>query len=149
MEISDRCRRKSAGLPHAVGADRTRVSIALQAVILGRTPGRLLRHDRFDYRTDHRSRGPWLPEPGDKFAVERVLDDVDRQAVDVGDTLMTPPQLFRSRKVIPSDYEAMAQPWYRRAVAEDGPGSRICRIAIDRRSSPRRRSQNATSGPIA
>jgi adenylate cyclase len=30
--------------------------------------------------------------------------------------------MFRSRKIIPSDYEATAQPWYQRAVAEDGPG---------------------------
>ena len=30
--------------------------------------------------------------------------------------------MFRSRKLIPSDYEATAQPWYQRAVAEDGPG---------------------------
>lgn len=30
--------------------------------------------------------------------------------------------MFGSRKVIPSDYEATAQPWYQRAVAEDGPG---------------------------
>jgi adenylate cyclase len=30
--------------------------------------------------------------------------------------------LFRGREITPSDYEATAQPWYRRAVDEDGPG---------------------------
>jgi adenylate cyclase len=30
--------------------------------------------------------------------------------------------LFRGREIIPSDYEATAQPWYQRAVDEDGPG---------------------------
>jgi adenylate cyclase len=30
--------------------------------------------------------------------------------------------LFRGREITPSDYEATAQAWYQRAVAEDGPG---------------------------
>jgi adenylate cyclase len=30
--------------------------------------------------------------------------------------------MFLGRKITPSDYEATAQPWYRRAVAENGPG---------------------------
>jgi adenylate cyclase len=30
--------------------------------------------------------------------------------------------MFRGREITPSDYEATAQPWYQRAVAEDGPG---------------------------
>src|SRR6516162_1076744 len=30
--------------------------------------------------------------------------------------------MFRGRKITPSDYVATAQPWYQRAVAEDGPG---------------------------
>src|SRR6516162_3916148 len=30
--------------------------------------------------------------------------------------------LFRGREITPSDYEATAQPWYQRAVAENGPG---------------------------
>jgi hypothetical protein len=30
--------------------------------------------------------------------------------------------LFRGREITPSDYQATAQAWYRRAVAEDGPG---------------------------
>jgi adenylate cyclase len=30
--------------------------------------------------------------------------------------------MFRGREITPSDYEATAQPWYRRAVAENGPG---------------------------
>src|SRR6516162_804256 len=30
--------------------------------------------------------------------------------------------LFRGREISPSDYEATAQAWYQRAVAEDGPG---------------------------
>ena len=30
--------------------------------------------------------------------------------------------LFRGREISPSDYEAAAQPWYQRAVAENGPG---------------------------
>ena len=30
--------------------------------------------------------------------------------------------MFRGREIIPSDYEATAQPWYQRAVAENGPG---------------------------
>src|SRR6516162_8431273 len=30
--------------------------------------------------------------------------------------------LFRGREITPSDYEATAQTWYQRAVAEDGPG---------------------------
>src|SRR5271169_1514269 len=67
---------------------------SLQVVILGPNLGRLLRHDRFDYRTDRRSRGSWLSEPSGKFAIERVSDDVDRQAVDVGDTLMTRSQFI-------------------------------------------------------
>jgi adenylate cyclase len=30
--------------------------------------------------------------------------------------------MFRGREITPSDYEATAQPWYQRAVAENGPG---------------------------
>jgi adenylate cyclase len=30
--------------------------------------------------------------------------------------------MFRGREITPSEYEATAQPWYQRAVAEDGPG---------------------------
>ncbi len=30
--------------------------------------------------------------------------------------------MFRGREITPSDYQATAQAWYRRAVAEDGPG---------------------------
>jgi len=30
--------------------------------------------------------------------------------------------MFRGREITPSDYEATAQPWYQRAVDEDGPG---------------------------
>jgi adenylate cyclase len=41
---------------------------------------------------------------------------VDTYAPEPGDVM------FRGRKITPSDYEATAQPWYRRAVAEDGPG---------------------------
>jgi adenylate cyclase len=30
--------------------------------------------------------------------------------------------MFRGRAITPSDYEATAQPWYQRAIAENGPG---------------------------
>src|SRR5215813_5211443 len=33
--------------------------------------------------------------------------------------------LFRGREITPSDYQATAQAWYQRAVAEDGPGWRM------------------------
>jgi len=40
------------------------------------------------------------------------------------DTYMPQPGdiLFRGRDIAPSDFDATAQPWYQRAVAEDGPG---------------------------
>jgi adenylate cyclase len=41
---------------------------------------------------------------------------VDTYAPEPGDVM------FRARKITPSDYDATAQPWYQRAVAEDGPG---------------------------
>ena len=50
--------------------------------------------------------------------------------------------IFRGRELTPSDFEATAQTWYQRAVAEDGPGWSMLSTsptATDRRSSPRRR----------
>src|SRR5260370_18300036 len=61
--------------------------------------GQLLPQDRFDYRTDRRSRGLWLPDPSDKFAIERVLHDVDRrcrQYVDNPAVVMVPTSLWRA-----------------------------------------------------
>ena len=47
-------------------------------------------------------------------------------ALKAGDATTYIPQpsdvMFRRREITPSDYEATAQPWYQRAVAENGPG---------------------------
>jgi adenylate cyclase len=61
----------------------------------------------------------------DEFDMVEVKKDAEtgirRQRVDV----YTPQQgdvMFRGREITPSDYEATAQTWYQRAVAENGPG---------------------------
>jgi hypothetical protein len=56
----------------------------------------------FDYWAARPSSGPWLAEPSGKFAIEKVPDDVDRQAVDVGDTLMTRPQFIERHRAASS-----------------------------------------------
>jgi adenylate cyclase len=69
------------------------------------------------------------------FGTLRAADDeIDmvevKRSIETGirqqrvDTYMPQPGdvLFRGREITPSDYQATAQAWYQRAVAEDGPG---------------------------
>src|SRR5260370_1942745 len=116
--------------------------------------GQLLPQDRFDYRTDARSRGLWLPDPSDKFAIERVLHDVDRrfrQYVDTPAVVMVPTSLWRADCFTRPAFRACGQfaERYRLRAHPKQPRARPTIPVISRRPRrPRERASESSREPL-